>query len=167
MLLQPTLIIFASFWLTSWPRLFFLSIGYSPICPPCDNEMKTDAMLEHMCASEFGKCSSRPLASARRNLRRRRPHTHTHIHTRAALIRLDMYHNLPVKSEQHPSNPPSSSFKNGPDQTGPLPELVSRQRFSRLKKATCEGFFSFSFWGVWFRCSRPVWVWWRRTMFCD
>ena len=81
MLLQPTLIIFASFWLTSWPRLFFLSIGYSPICPPCDNEMKTDAMLEHMCASEFGKCSSRPLASARRNLRRRRPHTHTHTHT--------------------------------------------------------------------------------------
>lgn len=29
--------------------------GYSPICPPCDNEMKTDAILEHMCASEFGK----------------------------------------------------------------------------------------------------------------
>lgn len=27
--------------------------GYSPICPPCDNEMKTEAMLEHMCASEF------------------------------------------------------------------------------------------------------------------
>ncbi|XP_051924296.1 secreted frizzled-related protein 1a [Hippocampus zosterae] len=27
--------------------------GYSPICPPCDNEMKTDAMLDHMCASEF------------------------------------------------------------------------------------------------------------------
>ncbi|KAJ8396982.1 hypothetical protein AAFF_G00013050 [Aldrovandia affinis] len=27
--------------------------GYSPICPPCDNEMKTDAILEHMCASEF------------------------------------------------------------------------------------------------------------------
>ncbi|XP_075881776.1 secreted frizzled-related protein 1a [Nelusetta ayraudi] len=26
---------------------------YSPICPPCDNEMKTDAILEHMCASEF------------------------------------------------------------------------------------------------------------------
>ncbi|KAF0033729.1 hypothetical protein F2P81_013795 [Scophthalmus maximus] len=26
---------------------------YSPICPPCDNEMKTDTMLEHMCASEF------------------------------------------------------------------------------------------------------------------
>lgn len=23
------------------------------ICPPCDNEMKTDVMLEHMCASEF------------------------------------------------------------------------------------------------------------------
>ncbi|GAA6226625.1 secreted frizzled-related protein 1 [Lates japonicus] len=30
--------------------------GYSPICPPCDNEMKTDTILEHMCASEFGKC---------------------------------------------------------------------------------------------------------------
>lgn len=27
--------------------------GYSPICPPCDNEMKTDTILEHMCASEF------------------------------------------------------------------------------------------------------------------
>ncbi|KAK1893077.1 Secreted frizzled-related protein 1 [Dissostichus eleginoides] len=27
--------------------------GFSSICPPCDNEMKTDAMLEHMCASEF------------------------------------------------------------------------------------------------------------------
>ncbi|KAM4745033.1 secreted frizzled-related protein 1a [Anableps anableps] len=29
------------------------STGSSPICPPCDNEMKTDTMLEHMCASEF------------------------------------------------------------------------------------------------------------------
>ncbi|XP_059406833.1 secreted frizzled-related protein 1-like [Carassius carassius] len=27
--------------------------GYSPVCPPCDNEMKTDVILEHMCASEF------------------------------------------------------------------------------------------------------------------
>ncbi|XP_048846875.1 secreted frizzled-related protein 1a [Brienomyrus brachyistius] len=27
--------------------------GDSPICPPCDNELKTDAILEHMCASEF------------------------------------------------------------------------------------------------------------------
>lgn len=27
--------------------------GFSPICPPCDNEMETDTMLEHMCASEF------------------------------------------------------------------------------------------------------------------
>ncbi|CAL8248341.1 unnamed protein product [Merluccius merluccius] len=27
--------------------------GFSQICPPCDNEMKTDAILEHMCASEF------------------------------------------------------------------------------------------------------------------
>lgn len=27
--------------------------GDSLICPPCDNDMKTEAMLEHMCASEF------------------------------------------------------------------------------------------------------------------
>ncbi|XP_067262543.1 secreted frizzled-related protein 1a isoform X1 [Chanodichthys erythropterus] len=27
--------------------------GYSPVCPPCDNEMKTDVILDHMCASEF------------------------------------------------------------------------------------------------------------------
>ncbi|KAA0717013.1 Secreted frizzled-related protein 1 [Triplophysa tibetana] len=27
--------------------------GYSPVCPPCDHEMKSDAILEHMCASEF------------------------------------------------------------------------------------------------------------------
>ncbi|XP_073696171.1 secreted frizzled-related protein 1a [Garra rufa] len=32
--------------------------GYSPMCPPCDNEMKTDVILEHMCASEFGKNSN-------------------------------------------------------------------------------------------------------------
>jgi len=31
------------------------ALGYSPVCPPCDNEMKTDVILEHMCASEFGK----------------------------------------------------------------------------------------------------------------
>lgn len=30
-------------------------LGYSPVCPPCDNEMKTDVILDHMCASEFGK----------------------------------------------------------------------------------------------------------------
>lgn len=36
--------------------IFFCFVtGFSPICPPCDNEMKTDTMLEHMCASEFGK----------------------------------------------------------------------------------------------------------------
>ncbi|XP_051949614.1 secreted frizzled-related protein 1a [Xyrauchen texanus] len=28
-------------------------IGFSPVCPPCDNEMKMDAILENMCASEF------------------------------------------------------------------------------------------------------------------
>lgn len=27
--------------------------GHSPVCPPCDNEMKMDVILEHMCASEF------------------------------------------------------------------------------------------------------------------
>ncbi|XP_063752518.1 secreted frizzled-related protein 1a isoform X1 [Eleginops maclovinus] len=27
--------------------------GYSPICPPCDNQMNMEAMLEKMCASEF------------------------------------------------------------------------------------------------------------------
>ncbi|XP_017293172.1 secreted frizzled-related protein 1a isoform X2 [Kryptolebias marmoratus] len=27
--------------------------GYSPVCPPCDNEMKADVILDHMCASEF------------------------------------------------------------------------------------------------------------------
>lgn len=33
----------------------FSFTGYSPVCPPCDHEMKTDAILEHMCASEFGR----------------------------------------------------------------------------------------------------------------
>ncbi|XP_048032641.1 secreted frizzled-related protein 1b [Megalobrama amblycephala] len=27
--------------------------GVSSVCPPCDNEMSTDVILEHMCASEF------------------------------------------------------------------------------------------------------------------
>ncbi|KAI2664735.1 Secreted frizzled-related protein 1 [Labeo rohita] len=27
--------------------------GNPSVCPPCDNEMKTDVILEHMCASEF------------------------------------------------------------------------------------------------------------------
>ncbi|KAI7793066.1 secreted frizzled-related protein 1b [Triplophysa rosa] len=26
---------------------------HPPVCPPCDNEMNTDVILEHMCASEF------------------------------------------------------------------------------------------------------------------
>lgn len=39
----------------AWFQNLLLSAGYSPICPPCDNEMKTDAILEHMCASEFGE----------------------------------------------------------------------------------------------------------------
>lgn len=63
-----------------------LSAGYSPICPPCDNEMKTDAMLEHLCASEFGKHP---------------PNTHCasakceKLSAHSALIRLDMYHSTP------------------------------------------------------------------------
>ncbi|MBN3276645.1 SFRP1 protein, partial [Polyodon spathula] len=32
----------------------------SGICPPCDNEMQTDVILEHMCASEFEFASSSP-----------------------------------------------------------------------------------------------------------
>uniref|UniRef100_A0A3P9HK38 Secreted frizzled-related protein 1 n=1 Tax=Oryzias latipes TaxID=8090 RepID=A0A3P9HK38_ORYLA len=31
----------------TWPS------GHSPACPPCDNEIKNDAMLENICASEF------------------------------------------------------------------------------------------------------------------
>ncbi|KAL2092449.1 hypothetical protein ACEWY4_012247 [Coilia grayii] len=27
--------------------------GFSPVCPPCDNEMKAETILDHMCASEF------------------------------------------------------------------------------------------------------------------
>lgn len=48
-------------------------LGYSPVCPPCDNEMKTDVILEHMCASEFGKNTN--------TLNNHIKHTHTHIHT--------------------------------------------------------------------------------------
>nr|XP_039319289.1 secreted frizzled-related protein 1 [Saimiri boliviensis boliviensis] len=25
------------------------------VCPPCDNELKSEAIIEHLCASEFGK----------------------------------------------------------------------------------------------------------------
>lgn len=45
----------AAYW--PWHCALLSVLGYSPVCPPCDNEMKTDAILEHMCASEFGKCS--------------------------------------------------------------------------------------------------------------
>ncbi|KAB1257671.1 Secreted frizzled-related protein 1 [Camelus dromedarius] len=27
----------------------------TPVCPPCDNELKSEAIIEHLCASEFGK----------------------------------------------------------------------------------------------------------------
>lgn len=30
-----------------------ISAGGSPVCPPCDNEQSIDAMLHHMCGSEF------------------------------------------------------------------------------------------------------------------
>lgn len=28
------------------------------MCPPCDNELKSEAIIEHLCASEFGKKAS-------------------------------------------------------------------------------------------------------------
>ncbi|KAK1341877.1 hypothetical protein QTO34_016628 [Cnephaeus nilssonii] len=28
------------------------------VCPPCDNELKSEAIIEHLCASEFGKKAS-------------------------------------------------------------------------------------------------------------
>lgn len=28
------------------------------MCPPCDNELKSEAIIEHLCASEFGKNAS-------------------------------------------------------------------------------------------------------------
>lgn len=28
------------------------------VCPPCDNELKSEAIIEHLCASEFGKKTS-------------------------------------------------------------------------------------------------------------
>lgn len=27
----------------------------SKVCPPCDNELKADNIMEHYCASDFGK----------------------------------------------------------------------------------------------------------------
>lgn len=41
-----------------WDIIFFLLFSdHPPVCPPCDNEMNTDVVLEHMCASEFGNVS--------------------------------------------------------------------------------------------------------------
>lgn len=69
-----------------WPCLVFLfsPAGSPSICPPCDNEMRTDTMLEHMCASEFGKYP---------------PNMQNHMHT-GALIRLDMYASSPIRFHQ-------------------------------------------------------------------
>lgn len=30
------------------------------VCPPCDNELKSEAIIEHLCASEFGKLEFQP-----------------------------------------------------------------------------------------------------------
>lgn len=41
-----------------WDIIFSLLFSdHPPVCPPCDNEMNTDVVLEHMCASEFGNVS--------------------------------------------------------------------------------------------------------------
>lgn len=32
------------------------------MCPPCDNELKSEAIIEHLCASEFGKLEVQPHA---------------------------------------------------------------------------------------------------------
>ncbi|KAK7822989.1 hypothetical protein U0070_025806 [Myodes glareolus] len=32
------------------------------VCPPCDNELKSEAIIEHLCASEFGKLEVQPRA---------------------------------------------------------------------------------------------------------
>lgn len=36
-------------------RNYFLSPSVSKVCPPCDNELKADNIMEHYCASDFGK----------------------------------------------------------------------------------------------------------------
>lgn len=34
----------------------YLSVpSVSKVCPPCDNELKADNIMEHYCASDFGK----------------------------------------------------------------------------------------------------------------
>lgn len=30
-------------------------LSVSKVCPPCDNELKADNIMEHYCASDFGK----------------------------------------------------------------------------------------------------------------
>ncbi|KAG8512511.1 Secreted frizzled-related protein 1 [Galemys pyrenaicus] len=36
---------------------YFFSFPFlgTTVCPPCDNELKSEAIIEHLCASEFGK----------------------------------------------------------------------------------------------------------------
>lgn len=33
----------------------FPVLSVPKVCPPCDNELKTDNIMEHYCASDFGK----------------------------------------------------------------------------------------------------------------
>lgn len=58
----------AAYW--PWHCASLSVLGYSPVCPPCNNEMKTDAILEHMCASEFGKCFETLLSHTHKNILR-------------------------------------------------------------------------------------------------
>lgn len=82
-------------WFDHKSSIFFCfpPTGSPSICPPCDNEMRTDTMLEHMCASEFGKYPS--------NMQNR-------VHT-AALIGLYMYASTPIRF--HQLYLPASSMK--------------------------------------------------------
>lgn len=44
------------FWLYALDTNFsFLYPVASKVCPPCDNELKADTIMEHYCASDFGK----------------------------------------------------------------------------------------------------------------
>lgn len=95
--------------LTMSPLFFcFPPTGSPSICPPCDNEMRTDTMLDHMCASEFGKYP---------------PNMQNRVHT-ATLIRLDMNASTPIRF--HQLYLPASSMKMQPlaDHTFPYFALI-------------------------------------------
>lgn len=46
---------------------FFFSPSVSKVCPPCDNELKADNIMEHYCASDFGKYSSTAIIKKNKN----------------------------------------------------------------------------------------------------